>query len=71
MSPDRICGILLASKRGAWCCPTCGARLITKDAATTAKNLPVYCHRCKRDVYVNIDSGLCYISPRPISPECD
>lgn len=68
MPSVQVCGKLLVSKRGAWCCPGCGVRLITKDAKTAARNLPVYCHKCKRDWYVNIDSGLCFLSPRPISP---
>ena len=62
------CGKILVSKRGAWCCPGCGSRLITKSPGAEAKNMPVYCHKCRRDFYVNIVSGLCYESPRPISP---
>ena len=61
-------GTLLVEKRGAWCCPGCGRRLITRDAKTQARELPVFCPRCHRDWYVNIDSGLCYLSLRPISP---
>ena len=60
-----VCGTILPRKRGAWCCPVCGRRLITIDVKTQARNFPVFCIKCKRDIYVNIDSGLCYLSQSP------
>ena len=69
MQTSEKSGKLLPKKRGAWCCPDCGRRLITIRPETRATGLPVFCPRCKRDWIVNIDSGLCYLSLRPISPD--
>lgn len=35
-------------------CPVCGQKLLRLTSTTTAKDLPVYCKRCRQESIVNI-----------------
>lgn len=38
------------------CCPRCGNdRMLRVGPDTTARNMPVYCKRCRQHIKVNID----------------
>ena len=67
MRTSAIRGKILTVKQGAWCCPRCGKKILPFDANARASELPVYCWKCKQTWRVNIVSGLCYLSPCPIS----
>ena len=44
------------SSRPWLCCPVCGARINKLLPQTEAKNLVVYCKKCRRESIVNIES---------------
>lgn len=55
----------LSVKDGWISCPGCGRHLLRIEPETEAKQLPVYCRGCRREIIVNIDRGL---SARRLSP---
>lgn len=58
-------GNMLTVKRGWLICPTCPRTqfILHLLPDTEAKNLQVYCRRCKRVIKVNIRDGQCFESP--------
>jgi len=49
-------GKLVPTKDGWIACPHCGkGRLLRVGHDTAARNLPVYCRKCGREIIVNID----------------
>lgn len=55
----------LSVKNGRYVCPFCKAATYQKASAeTSAKNLILWCRRCKTEFQVNIDSGQCSLTAR-------
>nr|DAL40040.1 MAG TPA_asm: cysteine-rich protein [Caudoviricetes sp.] len=56
---------MLTVKRGWLICPTCPRTqfILHLLPDTEAKNLQVYCRRCKTVIKVNIRDGQCFESP--------
>lgn len=60
------CDIMVPVKKGVLACPYCDRKLKVRiTPETTATGLQVYCDRCHRSLEVNIDRGLCRLSPCP------
>ena len=45
---------IIIDKEGWALCPVCGRRLLRVRPDTMARNLPVYCKRCRQESIVNI-----------------
>lgn len=49
---------ILSIKGGRYSCPVCGKGFLQRaDRATIARDLPLYCTKCKREFIVDIDHG--------------
>lgn len=62
-------GRILAKKDGFACCPRCGKKILRILPETSARSLSAWCRSCGKYYIVNIDSGQCYLSACPISPD--
>jgi len=60
-----LSAILLPKRNGFYCCPGCRKKLIRITPGTEADRLPVYCHNCRREIYVDIHRGQCFQSRSP------
>ena len=49
---------IIRDKDGWVLCPVCKRRVMKIRPDTTARNLPVYCKRCRRESIVNIEQSL-------------
>ncbi len=55
----------LKVRNGRYVCPFCGTATYQKASLeTSAKNLILWCRRCKEEFQVNIDSGQCSLTAR-------
>lgn len=59
MQTDVRCGKLVVRK-GRYVCPFCNTTMRQKASEDTqAKNLVLWCHKCKSEIKVNIQDGQC------------
>lgn len=56
MQTTAKCGTLTIAD-GYVLCPVCGTKLQRVPPDMAARNLPLYCRRCKLEINVNIDRG--------------
>lgn len=65
MQTQEKSAIILTVRNGFLICPTCGQNrhLIAVRPETTAKNLELFCRKCRTTVTVDISQGLCSRSP--------
>lgn len=56
------CGKIKTNLRW-FACPACGKKLLRLESDTEARNLPVYCKSCHREIIVNISQS----EPEPMS----
>lgn len=58
------CAKMLTVKDGWLSCPVClqNRKVLRITPQTTAKNLTVFCRKCKSELQVDIDKGQCYLS---------
>ncbi len=62
LKKEKICGKIETNQR--WlACPVCGKKLLRLEPDTEARNLPVYCKSCHREIIVNISQS----EPEPMS----
>jgi transcription elongation factor Elf1 len=57
---------MLVKRGGFLQCPFCGNRkLLRVEATTEARELPVWCRKCQREITVDIARGQCRMSRSP------
>lgn len=64
MNSNHIYDKMLLQRDGYLVCPCCrqNTRVLRIRDDTTARNLQVYCRRCKREFVIDIAKGECYFS---------
>lgn len=60
MKDEKVIKYMRTEEREDWVhCPKCGSKTRTKiQVDTTAKNLPVFCPKCKKTFLVEVNNGL-------------
>lgn len=58
------CAKMLTVKDGWLSCPVClqNKKVLRITPQTSARNLTVFCRKCKSEMQVDIDNGQCYLS---------
>ncbi len=57
------CGTMVPVKDGTIVCPGCRSKTSQQlRPDTEARNLPVWCRKCKRVTVVNLSHGQCFLS---------
>lgn len=65
MPTTEKCGKLATVKDGLVVCPNCRQKTsLTMRPDTAARNLKLWCRRCKASYLVNIADGQCYVLSR-------
>lgn len=69
MRTPQKCDTIIPMKGGFACCPRCKRKLVKINARTRAVQLAIYCRHCSEYFTIDIQSGQCFLSPCPITPD--